>query len=74
MLGFIGVQVGANWEEWRDKLHYFDYVVLAGLIGLAVWFFVRWRRGKAEASGTAAPARARAETERGREAARATEG
>ena len=30
MLGFIGVQVGANWEEWRDKLHYFDYVVLAG--------------------------------------------
>ena len=33
MLGFIGVKVGENWEEWRDKLHYFDYVVLAGLIG-----------------------------------------
>ena len=30
MLGFIGVKVGENWEEWRDKLHYFDYVVLAG--------------------------------------------
>ena len=45
MLGIIGVEVGARWEEWRDKLHYFDYVVLAGLIALAVYAFVKWRRG-----------------------------
>ena len=45
MLGYIGVKVGENWEEWRDKLHYFDYVVLAGLIALAVYAFVKWRRG-----------------------------
>ena len=45
MLGVIGVEVGERWEEWRDKLHYFDYVVLAGLIALAVWAFLRWRRG-----------------------------
>jgi membrane protein DedA with SNARE-associated domain len=45
MLGYIGVKVGENWEEWRDKLHYFDYVVLAGLIALAVWAFIKWRRG-----------------------------
>ena len=30
LLGFIGVEVGENWEEWRDKLHYFDYVVIVG--------------------------------------------
>ena len=30
VLGIIGVEVGARWEEWRDKLHYFDYVVIAG--------------------------------------------
>jgi hypothetical protein len=59
MLGFIGVKVGENWEEWRDKLHYFDYVVLAGLIALAVWAFVKWRRGDFRssegASGGGAP-------------------
>ena len=26
-LGFIGREVGDNWEEWRDKLHYLDYAV-----------------------------------------------
>ena len=29
----IGAQVGDNWEEWRDKLHYLDYVVLAAIVG-----------------------------------------
>lgn len=46
MLGYIGVKVGENWEEWRDKLHYFDYVVLAGIIGLAIYFLVKWRRDR----------------------------
>lgn len=45
LLGFIGVKVGENWEEWKDKLHYFDYVVAVGLLGLAVYAFVKWRRG-----------------------------
>jgi hypothetical protein len=45
MLGIIGVEVGERWEEWRDKLHYFDYVVIVGLLALGVWALIRWRRG-----------------------------
>lgn len=45
MLGFIGVQVGERWEEWRDKLHVFDYIVAAGLVVLAIYAVYRWRRG-----------------------------
>ncbi len=45
MLGVIGVQVGENWEEWRDKLHYFDYVVIAGIIALVAWLLIRRRGG-----------------------------
>jgi membrane protein DedA with SNARE-associated domain len=45
MLGAIGVQVGANWEEWRDRLHYFDYVVIAGILGGIAYLLIRRRRG-----------------------------
>src|SRR4249920_2623134 len=31
-LGFIGKQVGDNWEDWKDKLHYLDYAVLAAIV------------------------------------------
>ena len=30
MLALIGREVGDNWEEWRDNLHYLDYVVARG--------------------------------------------
>jgi membrane protein DedA with SNARE-associated domain len=45
MLGLIGESVGDNWEDWRDKLHYFDYAVIAGAIALVVYLIVRRRRG-----------------------------
>jgi membrane protein DedA with SNARE-associated domain len=45
MLGLIGESVGDNWEEWRDKLHYIDYAVVAGAIGLAVYLLIRRSRG-----------------------------
>lgn len=45
-LTFIGLQVGENWEKWRDKLHYLDYVVLLAIIVGAVWLFIRWRRNR----------------------------
>jgi membrane protein DedA with SNARE-associated domain len=54
MLGVIGVEVGDRWEEWRDKLHYFDYVVIAGVIGLIAYAVIRRRR--ARASGQVEPA------------------
>jgi membrane protein DedA with SNARE-associated domain len=48
LLGFIGQEVGDRWEEWRDKLHYFDYVVLGAIIILLVWLVIRrWRGGRA---------------------------
>jgi membrane protein DedA with SNARE-associated domain len=46
MLGVIGVEVGERWEEWRDKLHYFDYVVIAGILGLIAYFLIVRRRDR----------------------------
>ena len=37
MLGYIGVVSGERWEEWKDSLHYGDYVVLAGIVALIAW-------------------------------------
>jgi membrane protein DedA with SNARE-associated domain len=47
-LGFLGKEVGSKWDEWKDRLHYLDYVVLAAilvLIGYALW---QRRRGRVE--------------------------
>ena len=41
MLGLIGEAVGENWEQWRDKLHYFDYAVVAGVVVLAAYLVVK---------------------------------
>ena len=34
-----------SWEEWRDYLHYGDYVVLAAVVGGVIWLLIRRRRG-----------------------------
>jgi membrane protein DedA with SNARE-associated domain len=45
MLAVIGREVGDRWEDWRDKLHYLDYVVLAMiLVGIV---YLIWRRRRA---------------------------
>jgi membrane protein DedA with SNARE-associated domain len=44
MLTFIGKQVGDQWENWRDQLHYVDYAVAAMIVLGAIWLFIRWRR------------------------------
>ena len=43
-LTLIGQAVGANWEDWRDNLHYLDYVVLAAIVIGVIYLIVRWRR------------------------------
>ena len=49
MLGVIGTEVGDQWEEWRDYLHYGDYVVLAAILAGLIWLLIRrWRRGDEE--------------------------
>jgi membrane protein DedA with SNARE-associated domain len=50
MLGVIGREVGDRWEDWRDYLHYGDYVVLAAVLAGAVWLIIRRRRGGAGAA------------------------
>jgi membrane protein DedA with SNARE-associated domain len=56
MLTFIGQQVGANWEDWKDSLHYVDYAVAAAIvIGVAV-LIVRNRRDRKRPREAAADA------------------
>jgi membrane protein DedA with SNARE-associated domain len=45
-LAFVGKQVGANWTEWRDSLHYVDYAVVVLVVaGIALLVVRRRRRG-----------------------------
>lgn len=45
MLAIVGEQVGHNWEDWRHKLGYLDYVVAAAIVAGIVYLIVRRRRG-----------------------------
>ena len=44
MIAFIGKEAGANWESWKEHLHYVDYVVILAIVACVVWLFVRYRR------------------------------
>ncbi|MGZ4268724.1 MAG: DedA family protein [Solirubrobacteraceae bacterium] len=54
-LTFIGQQVGANWESWKNSLHYVDYTVAALIVLGITYLVVRWyrRRGQKTADATA---------------------
>jgi len=58
MLGLIGREVGDRWEEWRESLHWLDYVVLAAIVIVVVYLIVRRRRGDPEPQGTEAASEA----------------
>jgi membrane protein DedA with SNARE-associated domain len=45
-LGWLGVRLGEHWEDIRPYLHYADYAVVAALVVIAVWAFVRWRKSR----------------------------
>jgi membrane protein DedA with SNARE-associated domain len=46
MLAIVGEKVGDNWEDWRHKLGYLDYVVLAAIVvGIGYWLLKRRRGG-----------------------------
>jgi membrane protein DedA with SNARE-associated domain len=44
LLTFIGQQAGKRWEDWKNSLHYVDYAFAVGIVALAVWAYVRYRR------------------------------
>jgi membrane protein DedA with SNARE-associated domain len=46
-LTFIGQQVGARWEDWKDSLHYLDYAVAAIIVIGVAYLIIRNRRNKA---------------------------
>jgi membrane protein DedA with SNARE-associated domain len=52
MLALIGRQVGRNWTQWQDKLHYVDYVIVLCILAGVAYLVVKWRRG----GGPAEPA------------------
>jgi membrane protein DedA with SNARE-associated domain len=47
-LGLLGREVGSKWEDWKDRLHYLDYAVLAAIVVLIAYLLIRRRRGSAE--------------------------
>jgi membrane protein DedA with SNARE-associated domain len=53
MLTFIGKQAGDNWNQWKDNLHYVDYVVLAAIVLGIVYLIVRARRSSGEPAADA---------------------
>ena len=48
-LCLIGVQVGAQWEEWHQRLEFLDYLVVVGIVAGVIYLVVRWRRGTVHA-------------------------
>jgi membrane protein DedA with SNARE-associated domain len=43
-LTLIGRSAGDNWDDWKDKLHYVDYLVAAVIVIAAAWLLVRYLR------------------------------
>jgi membrane protein DedA with SNARE-associated domain len=52
MLAIVGEKVGDNWEDWRHKLGYLDYVVLLAIVVGVVYLIVKRRRGGPAPTGT----------------------
>jgi membrane protein DedA with SNARE-associated domain len=50
-LAIVGEKVGDNWEDWRHKLGYLDYLVLAAIVVGIVYLIVKRRRGGAAPTG-----------------------
>ena len=53
--GILGDQVGSDWDKLQEKAHYADYVILAGIIAMILYFVIRSRRTGKPATETRAP-------------------
>ena len=50
-LGWLGVRLGEHWEDIRPYLHYADYAVVAALVVIVLWAFLKWRKGRQRGGG-----------------------
>ncbi len=55
--GIVGKQVGSDWKNLQDKLHYADYAIVAAIAAGIVYLILRLRRGNPghAATGSNAP-------------------
>jgi membrane protein DedA with SNARE-associated domain len=53
--GILGREVGSDWENLQEKAHYFDYLIVAGIVAAIVYFVIRNRRAGKPATETRAP-------------------
>lgn len=51
VFALIGQAVGDNWEKWRHHLQVLDYLVVAAIAGLAIYWVVQRRRGGGPGEG-----------------------
>ncbi|MGN6664427.1 MAG: DedA family protein [Solirubrobacterales bacterium] len=51
VFALIGQAVGDNWEKWRHHLQILDYLVVAAIVVLAVYWVVQRRRGGGSGDG-----------------------
>jgi membrane protein DedA with SNARE-associated domain len=59
LLGYIGREVGDRWEDWREYLHYGDYVVVGAIVAGVIYVVLRRRREPQARSADAARAETR---------------
>jgi membrane protein DedA with SNARE-associated domain len=50
LLAIVGREVGDNWEQWNDYLHYLDYAVIVAIVIGIVYLLIRRRRSGARAA------------------------
>jgi membrane protein DedA with SNARE-associated domain len=49
-----GKQLGDRWDEWQERLHYIDYVVVAGIVAAIIYFLLRRRRARLQSQSAQA--------------------
>ncbi|MFL5845575.1 MAG: DedA family protein [Solirubrobacteraceae bacterium] len=45
-LVLLGRSAADKWPEWKDRLHYVDYAILALIVVGAAYLILRWRRNR----------------------------
>ena len=55
LLTYLGFAVGENWSELQDKMHYFDYVIAATILGAIGYFAFRWYKNRGSGSEPGRP-------------------